>query len=157
MIQHAHHARRQENEPLQSEERYRALFELSPVAVYSIDAAGVIREFNRGAAELWGREPVLGETDERFCGAFKLLRPDGSHMPHDECPMAHVVNGAIAEVRDSEVIIERPDGSRVTVLVNIRPLMGKDGKIEGAINCFYDISKRIHVERKRQEQSDFLA
>ena len=39
----------------QSEERYRTLFDLSPVAVYSIDAGGVIREFNRHAAELWGR------------------------------------------------------------------------------------------------------
>ena len=63
---------------LKSEERYRVLFELSPVAVYSIDASGVIQEFNRVAAELWGREPALGDTDERFCGSFKLFRPDGS-------------------------------------------------------------------------------
>jgi PAS domain-containing protein len=37
-----------------SEERYRTLFNLSPMAVYSIDASGVIRDFNRHAAELWG-------------------------------------------------------------------------------------------------------
>ena len=34
-----------------SEERYRTLFNLSPMAVYSIDASGVIRDFNRHAAE----------------------------------------------------------------------------------------------------------
>jgi PAS domain-containing protein len=40
------------NEALhQSEERYRVLFDLSPVAVYPIDASGVIQEFNRFAAE----------------------------------------------------------------------------------------------------------
>src|SRR5439155_24374946 len=49
-----------------SEERYRALFNLSPMAVYSIDASGVIRDFNRHAAELWGREPEVGDTDQRF-------------------------------------------------------------------------------------------
>jgi PAS domain-containing protein len=48
-----------------SEERYRTLFNLSPMAVYSIDASGVIRDFNRHAVELWGREPALGDTDQR--------------------------------------------------------------------------------------------
>jgi PAS domain S-box-containing protein len=54
-----------------AEERYRTLFDLGPVAVYSCDAAGVIQEFNRRAVELWGCEPVLGDTDKRFCGSFK--------------------------------------------------------------------------------------
>ena len=66
----------------ESEERYRTLFDLGPVAVYSCDASGVIQEFNRRAAELWGRAPALGDTDERFCGSFKMIRPDGSvHAP----------------------------------------------------------------------------
>ena len=65
------------------EERYRTLFDLGPVAVYSCDAAGVIQEFNRRAVELWGCEPVVGDTDKRFCGSFKLFRPDGTYMPHE--------------------------------------------------------------------------
>src|SRR5688572_11626852 len=102
-----------------NEERYRTLFDLGPVAVYSCDAAGVIQEFNRRAVELWGREPVIGDTDKRFCGSLKLFRPDGQHMPHDEWPMAKVVAGTLSEASDAEVIIERPDGSRITVVVNI--------------------------------------
>ena len=105
----------------ETEERYRALFDLVPVAVYGIDGAGVIQTFNRRAAELWGREPAVGDTDERFCGSYKLFRPDGTFMPHAQCPMAEVVTGKLSEVRDAEVIIERPDGSRITVVVNIRP------------------------------------
>ena len=104
-----------------SEDRYRVLFDLIPMAVYSIDASGVIQDFNRVAAELWGREPALGDTDERFCGSFRLYRPDGTYMPHEQCPMAQVVNGEILEARDAEVLIERPDGSRIAVIVNIRP------------------------------------
>ena len=57
----------------------------------------MIQEFNRRAAELWGREPALGDTDERFCGSFKMFRPDGSFMPHEQCPMAEVLSGKISE------------------------------------------------------------
>src|SRR5207244_10905160 len=103
-----------------SEERYRTLFNLGPVAIYSIDTSGVIQEFNRRAAELWGREPALGDTDQRFCGSFKMFRTDGSFMPHAQCPMAEVVSGNITAVNDAEVLIERPDGSSVPVLVNSR-------------------------------------
>jgi len=92
--------RKQVEETLrESEKRYRTLFELFPVAVYSCDAAGVIQEFNRRAAELWGREPVSGETDERFCGSFKLFRPDGSFMPHEQCPMAEFTKRTGIQVR----------------------------------------------------------
>ena len=131
------------------EERYRALFESGPAAVYSCDASGMIDNFNDRAAELWGRTPTPGDTDERFCGSFKLFRPDGSFMPHEQCPMADVVAGRITEVRDQEVLIERPDGSRITVVVNIRPLTNRQGEITGAINCFYDVSERKEAERAR--------
>jgi signal transduction histidine kinase/ActR/RegA family two-component response regulator len=140
---------REQTEALRaSEERYRTLFDLGPVAVYSCDAAGVIQQFNRRAAELWGREPAPGDTDERFCGSFKLFRPDGSFMPHEQCPMAEVVSGKLASLKDAEVLIERPDGSRVTVLVNIRPLRSAQGEVAGAINCFYDITDRKHTEEQ---------
>src|SRR4029450_13109235 len=98
------------NELRESEDRYRTLFDLSPVAVYSCDSAGVIQRFNQHAAALWGRQPEPGDTDERFCGSFKLFRPDGSFMAHAECPMAEVVDGKLPNVVDGEVIIERPDG-----------------------------------------------
>jgi PAS domain S-box-containing protein len=129
-----------------SEERYRTLFNLGPMAVYTIDTSGVIRDFNRQAAELWGREPALGDTDQRFCGSFKMFRPDGSFMPHDQCPMAEVVSGKTFAVHNGEVLIERPDGSHVTVLVNIRPLKNDRGEVTGAINCFYDITERKQTE-----------
>lgn len=130
-----------------SEEHFRALFELGPIAVYSCDTSGVIQQFNRRAAELWGRAPMHGDTDERFCGSYKLFRPDGSFMPHQQCPMAEVVTGKISAVHDAEVLIERPDGSRVIVVVNIRPLRNKKGEITGAINCFYDITERKASDR----------
>ena len=134
----------------ESEEHYRTLFELGPAAVYSCDALSVIRNFNRRAVELWGREPVLGDVDERFCGSFKLFDPDGRSISHDQCPMVEVLAGTIAEARDGEVVIERPDGSRIIVIVNIRPLKNQRGEITGAINCFYDITERKEAEQRQR-------
>ncbi len=140
-----------------SEERYRTLFNLGPVAIYSIDTSGVIQDFNRHAAELWGREPALGDTDERFCGSFKMFRPDGSFMPHAQCPMAEVASGKIPAAHDAEVVIERLDGSRVTVIVNIRPLKNARGELIGAINCFYDITARKQAEDALRQAQAQLA
>jgi len=143
-----------------SEERYRIIFDLGPVAVYSCNSSGVIVDFNRRAAELWGREPKPGDTDERFCGSHRMLRPDGTFMPHHLCPMAKVLSGEIPEARDMEVQIERPDGSRVTVIVNIRALKNEYGVITGAINCFVDITERQRVQeeiRRAAERFRFMA
>ena len=144
-----------------NEERNRTLFDLGPLAVYSCDAAGVIQEFNRRAVELWGREPLVGDTDKRFCGSFKLFRADGSFMPHEQCPMAEVLAGMLSEACDAEVVIQRPDGSRITVIVNIRPLKDEDGNIIGALNCFYDITASKETEEALRDsdrrKNEFLA
>ncbi len=75
--------------------------------------------------------------------------------------MAEVVTGKLSEVRDAEVIIERPDGSRITVVVNIRPHKNQRGEVIGAINCFYDITQRkLNEEALRLSDSnktEFLA
>ncbi len=137
-----------------SEERFRALFELGPLAIYSCDNSGVIQQFNRRAVELWGRKPALGDAGDLFCGSFKLFNPDGRGILHKQCPMAEVVAGKKREVRDAEIIIERPDGTRITAVVNIRALKNKKGEVTGAINCFYDITERKHVESARQRAEE---
>ncbi len=140
----------------ESEARYRTLFDSSPVAIYSIDASGLIQEFNRHATELWGRTPARGATDERFCGSFKLFLPDGTFMPRDHCPVVDVLSGKIAELLDAEVIMERPDGSRISVIANIRPIRDESGEVAGAINSFYDITDRKRAETLLSAQKEVL-
>ena len=129
-----------------SEERFRALFDLGPIAVYSCDTEGSILEYNRCAAELWGRKPLLQDPRQRYCGSLKLYLPGGEFLPHNRFPMAGVLSGRLAAARDIEVIIGRPDGSHITVISNIVPLKNDQGRITGAINCFYDITERKAAE-----------
>ena len=138
--------RRSELALLASEERFRALFDLVPVGVYCCDARGRILAFNRRAAQMWGRSPVLGDPGERYCGSVRLYLPDGTCLPHKRCPMARVLSGRLAAAKDLEVVIERSDGSRITGIVNIVPLKNKRGKIVGAINCIVDITERRKTE-----------
>jgi signal transduction histidine kinase len=124
------------------------LLETLPAAVYVCNAEAVVVAYNRRAAELWGRAPSAGDTDEKYCGAHKLFRSDGSALPHNQTPMEWVLRTG-KPARDMEVVIERPDTSRVSVLVNIAPLFCENGQLIGAVNCFQDLSAHEGAERER--------
>ncbi|HET8728379.1 MAG TPA: PAS domain S-box protein [Alphaproteobacteria bacterium] len=126
------------------------ILELLPAAVYVCDAEGLIVRYNRRAAELWGRSPRRGETEERFCGAHRLLRPDGRPLPHHRTPMAEVLRTGVPK-RDAEIQIERPDGTRLWALVNIEPIRNGAGAMVGAVNCFQDITARKRAEAEARE------
>lgn len=129
-----------------SETRFRTLFELGPVAIYTCDTAGRILEYNRRAAALWGCEPAPGALAEAYCGIHKLLLPDGTAVSREACPAAGVANGTLAAARDVETILERPDGTRLTALVNVVPLADEHGAIIGSINCLHDITERKRLD-----------
>jgi len=142
-----------EAELRQSELRYRTLFDLVPLAVYACDAKGIIQEYNRRAAELWGREPSRNGAGPRFCGSYKIYYPDGRFMPHEDCPMARALRGETLESKDLEIIVERPDGGRRSVIPAPEILKNDAGEIIGAINCLYDITEH---QKNQQALADLV-
>lgn len=116
------------------------LIKILPAAVYVCAADAVIVAYDKRVAELWERSPKLGQADEKFCGSYKLFRLDETHLPHNQTSMEWVLRTG-QPANDQEVIIERPDGSRVTVLANIAPIFDQHGKQTGAVNCLQDLSK----------------
>src|SRR5262245_21521002 len=127
-----------------------ALFEPLPIRICFCDSEGVIWRFNRWAAELWGCSPEIGDTVQRFSGAFRMFLPDGRPLPHEAAPMAGVLQSR-APARDRRLVIERPDGSRIMVLINIDPLFAEDGTLVGAVSCFQDISELARAEEGLRE------
>jgi PAS domain S-box-containing protein len=138
------------NHPLELADR---VLDLLPVAVYVCDLDGLIVRFNRKAAKLWGRAPKVDDPSERFCGSHRLFRLDGSFLPHAECPMADVLRSG-EPVRDQQVVIERSDGSRGVVLVNIEALRDDAGGIAGAVNCFVEITDHKWNDRAPESELD---
>ena len=70
---------------------YRDLLNHLPAAVYTCDADGRIKLYNRAAADLWGREPEIGK--EAWCGSYRIFNPDGTQLSLDRCPMATALRG----------------------------------------------------------------
>jgi PAS domain S-box-containing protein len=146
---------RKEAEKL-SREREHALREFIkaiPAALYTTDADGVITQFNQAAVELSGRTPKIGV--DKWCVTWKLFWPDGTPLPHDECPMAIALKEN-RPVRGVEALAERPDGSRVPFIPYPTPLRDAQGNLVGAINMLVDISERKADEDALRRSEQFL-
>lgn len=136
---------------------YRRLVGYLPEAVYCCDTSGRITLFNDAALRLWGRVPELGV--DKWCGAYRIYRPDGTLVPHEQCAMATI----LAEGQDrgsAEAVIERPDGTRRVVLAH--PQLVKDGNVVlGAVNVAIDITERKNAENLLRDadrrKDEFLA
>src|SRR4051812_29939524 len=137
----------------ESEQHLQDLLEAIPAAIYTTDAAGRITYFNQAAVELAGRTPVLG-SDE-WCVTWKLYWPDGTPLPHDQCPMAVALREG-RTIRNAEAILERPDGTRIPFIPFPTPLRDADGKVVGAINMLVDISERRQAETQQRLLLDEL-
>ncbi|MEZ2128823.1 MULTISPECIES: PAS domain S-box protein [unclassified Sinorhizobium] len=126
-----------------SERQMRDLLAAIPAAIYTTDAEGRITYFNQAAVELAGRTPEIGS--DKWCVTWKLHWPDGTPLPHDQCPMAIALKeGRI--VRGVEAVAERPDGVRIPFIPYPTPLRDESGTIVGGINMLVDVSERKQAE-----------
>ena len=130
---------------------FRRLLEKLPAGAYTCDPEGLITYFNHHAVQLWGRAPKLSDPVDRFCGSFKLFSPDGSPIAHDQCWMALALK-THKEYNRREIVIERPDGQRLTALAHANPIHDESGKLVGAVNVLVDISERRRAEEELERR-----
>ena len=127
-----------------------ALLEALPTAAYVCDRDGVIRQYNKAAASLWGAAPERGDPGQKFCGSEKRYLLDGSLLPRERTPMADVLRGT-RDFAEDDVVIERPDRSRVAVSLKARSIRDNAGRLVGGICCFYDVTAREQAEDARRK------
>ena len=90
---------------------YRIIFDLGPMAVYSVDRRGLIKKFNQRAVELWGRKPA-----PRWSQPVLRFIQNVSSGRKNPAPL-RVSHGRGGErqnpvVRDQEVVVGRQDAGR---------------------------------------------
>jgi PAS domain S-box-containing protein len=144
---------RAREEVRQKDIQLRQVLEALPAAVYTTDAAGKITYFNRAAADLAGREPVLGRDE--WCVTFRLFTTDGKSLPHDQCPMA-VALKENRPIRGVEAMAQRPDGTLFPFLPFPTPIRNDNGDLIGAVNMLVDISERKEAETHQRMLLDEL-
>jgi len=118
------------------------VIEQSPAALYVCRAPeGEIVRYNTLAVSLWGRTP---QPKDRLTGAWRTRFSDGRVMVAEDSAMAAVLRDG-APLQDRQTIIERQDGSVVTVSAYVSPLSDSDGRLVGAISAFEDVSAGVQA------------
>jgi PAS domain S-box-containing protein len=122
------------------------LYNELPVAVYTCDSLGYITSYNIAAEKLWGRKPEIGK--DLWCGSWKIYYLNGKPMPLHLCPMARTLKEGVA-IEGEEIIVERPDGTRVKVKPFPAPVFNEAGILTGAINTLIDVTRLTEGEEKQ--------
>lgn len=135
-------------------EFYRLLDKL-PAGAYVCDAGGLITYYNRHAVGVWGRAPELNNPVDRFCGSFRLYKPDGTPLRHDQCWMALSIKEKRA-YNGYEIVVQQENGNRITVLAHANPLYDDSGILIGAVNVLVDITDRKQTELALRQTRDEL-
>jgi PAS domain S-box-containing protein len=124
----------------------RAILEALPAAVYTTDAEGRITSYNEEAVRFSGRVPQIGS--DSWCVTWKLYWPDGTPLPHDQCPMAIALKEG-RPVRGVSAIAERPDGTRVHFMPYPTPIKDANGRVIGGVNMLVDITDQKLAEESQ--------
>ena len=123
--------------------------------VATSDAAGRIALLSPGMQELFGLpfEPVPeGEISARF----GLFADDGvTPLPTEDVPLVRARRGEV--VRDALVVARTRTGSLVYLRCNASPLVGPDGRLDGAIVLVQDVTgERAALKRQAELRERLL-
>ena len=118
-----------------------------PLALCTCDVEGTITQYNQRAVELWGGTPVHGI--QRFSGAPRVFDHRGRPLVAAATPVALALKSGAPQC-NLELIFERADSTRVSILSNAAPLFDESDRLVGAVDVFQDISDRKRSEEARR-------
>lgn len=127
----------------QSEERYRLLFQKSPIGVFQYDCDLRITDCNDRFIE------ILGSSRE------KLTNLDMKTL-HDQrviAPISAVLHGGEGIYEGQ--YLATTSNANINIYMRTAPMMDPADGITGGIGIVEDISKRVRIERQLQEQQMF--
>ncbi|HSK08987.1 MAG TPA: PAS domain-containing protein [Vicinamibacterales bacterium] len=135
-----------------------ALMDHIPLGITIADAPdGTIRAVSRFGRDLTGRsrEEIEGIPADLHAERWEVYHPDGvTPATSDELPLTRAIMRGDA-VREEEWVLRRGDGTFMPILCTAAPIRDAEGRIQGGVIGWQDITERKRVERALQESESF--
>ncbi|MBA3539809.1 MAG: PAS domain-containing protein, partial [Deltaproteobacteria bacterium] len=122
-----------------------------PVGVWVARAPG--GEFvyaNRMFGEIMGMGGIAGPEVGGYSEPYGIFGRDGQPYPESQMPLVRALEAREVVVID-DIVIHRPDRTRVPVRAFARPISGKDGVMTHVVIAFFDITREIEHAQARTE------
>jgi len=144
--------RKRAEEALQeSEQRLRSLFETMAEGVTLVAPDGQIVQANHAAEQILGLRRSEIENRDYIDPAWEVVHPDETPMPQEEMAGPRAMKER-RPVKNMEMGVKRPDGTLSWINVSTTPLMDQEGRLDGVVCTFGDITERKRAEERiRQE------
>src|SRR5262249_30898306 len=144
---------RVEKQLVESERRYRELYEEAPNAYVAIGDDRRFLSVNHRATQLLG-VPASELVDHSVLALF-------AESPAGKTRAAQALRAGFdgQELSGCELELRRPDGGALWISVWMRPLRGADGRIHAVHSIWVDITDRVRAEAERaslQQQNLYL-
>jgi len=130
-----------------SNELLQLVVQQSSEAIVVADESGVVRIFNRAAERLYGVHGAPTAPEE-WTAHYRLRRLDGSALPFQESALYRAVRGQ--RVNEARWLVDRPDGTRRTLVGGSAPLRRADGTPAGGVLIARDDTDRLAAEQERE-------
>lgn len=137
--------KRAERRLRESEEKYRTIFEQSPLGILHLDETGIITAFNESLSRM------SGSPQEYFLGLNLLENLQNESMRN---AVADCLSGTPGHYEGGYQWLF--DGEIIEIKANFSPVFGEEGRVEGGIGIIEDISERKRAERQLRDQLHFL-
>jgi PAS domain S-box-containing protein len=144
----------------ESAAQLRATVEHMSDGVIFVNNEGKIVLANAASARLTGLRVPMGTPFARGARRLRFFRLDGEEItvPEEIISLRTVITG---QGGTTDVVVERPDRSRVTLRVTASPVRTPDGQNLGAVSVLRDITeeqaRRESLEELNRLKDDFLS
>jgi len=130
----------------QLESQHRLILDAAGEGIYGLDRDGLITFGNAAAAEIVGWVDVLGQKAH---DVHHHSHRDGSPYAAEDCPIYAALKDGEVHTVDGEVFWHA-NGTAIPVEYTSTPIL-KEGKPDGAVVIFRNVSQRKELERQRAE------
>ncbi|HEX7247414.1 MAG TPA: SpoIIE family protein phosphatase [Actinomycetota bacterium] len=134
------------------------VFQQMPGGVVVAAADGTVMT-NERAGQIFNVSIPGGHRLEEYrdmpeLAALRAFHPDGTPYPPEEGPLLRALQGEV--VLDETMVVERADGSTVTVQVDAAPIGRSEAGPEGAVATFHDVTERLAMQADLARASERL-